>query len=978
MSEKIKRSEGSYQKEIIVDEQKSGVTVIREQKGGYYVFEIPLNTKITFHLKVLKASNMEATGQNVYWVAQAHKHFKTNKWLQFQKVNNSGATRFVENEKPLHQFLNHLNKGTKYEKRFLEDGSANPDYKNYTEESTKGVGKNYIPANPYKDRFTKRADENLYGDLNYTATKLGEGIWLEGFNFTPEHASQGAFVLAVAEPQILSFFVEKRYQQERKVRRQGITTEKQQDTTHVAQDLIYGDYMDLHLRLHNVFGYIAHIEVFCGDKSMDESTEGCMYVKTISLFDKKSDDTPSLSENPSLYYNLDIIDELLTDFRWANISKHKPGKDTEDSLQEYTMVLTLTPTEASKKQGNPKPVLKREVTFTVNYKGDFSLEEQEHKYVAQIIKVKQPPIVTQSYETCKYTRLTLTVGDQSPFDLLREEDDGSLSGLCADNKTPVYELVAGNVANVVPVTIDIDADVSTCDDSTLNHQNNTFNTDNIVALVYEKGEGFWESLKNKNIFPEVQPYTQDGEITENQLKFKAAYPYQAWSEDTFLFKYLTWQIDPVELHIGVRSCRYERTPSFYIYPDMVWALHFNYGIKEEDILYFQNKEVGLVSGYAQYMDYIKDAVLWIYEPFKEYFDYFFPKGNQEKLEEIIEELGLDDDRTYARLGFHVGYDGDKEINYTDLTKYKAYMYYMIYQMVMISLGIDLLILYITRGRALKGKALKLQRVLKKVKKTTDSIEKATGLEFSILYPKINANAGTYRIPMKNGEIATIIEATIQAKPLIGLNVKYEYDFNEKKGISLIDKDGKKHKVKKFNWLKDLKATFELDDHINVDVNIKYNTNTGMFEINDNGMHQNMHSGDILKTENAIIGNAQLKGEVVLPLYKGSNSVSLHVLASAKTEFGFSEAKILGTDEIGPYFRIQYIIEEFYLDINVDVVAKKGRKTLWDIKKAIKDFFGIENQDDHDFKKIFFEEKKITFDKMYLFDPLRKYKDKIQK
>ncbi|WP_103867068.1 hypothetical protein [Aquimarina sp. I32.4] len=962
---------GTYKKDIVAFYVEDPENPIQPRiDGDFSFFEIQVNTKVKFCLKVIKASDPKATKENVYWVAQMHSKFKTNSWLGFKKVktkNGKKSEHKIENDLPFHEFLNSLNKGTKHEHKFLENGKKNPDYRNFTITNTKEIGTNYLPANPYEDRFNKRdTKDGAYGDFSYIVDTLGEGIWLEGINYLPEFRSQGAFIIAVAEPQILSFCVEKRTIAEAKVKKNPIKTE---DTTEVASELIYGDMLDLHLRLHNVLDYTAHVEIFCDDKSMNEKN-----IKKIIL--------PKDKENPSMDYNLDIIDELKVDLRWAEKSDHDEGEDTEDSLKEFTLKLTLTPTKKSDENKainatpDNRPTLTREVTFTINYKGDFSPDLQEKKYVTQIIKVKQPPLITQSYEQCKYTSLTLTIGDQKPFTLLKEEENGALTDECSDNKTAVYELVAGNVDNKTPVTIDIDADVSTCEDSTLRHQNNTFNIENIVPLEYKKGSGIWESIKNKNIFPEVQPYNQDGKITERQLKFYAAYPYQAWSEDTFLFKYLTWQIDPVELYIGVRSCRYERTPSIYIHPDMVWALHFNYGVKKEDILYFQNKEVGLVSGYANYMDYIKDAVLWIYEPFKEFFDYFFPKGNQEKLEELVEELGLDDDRTYARLGLHVGYDGDKEIDYTIITRYKAYMYYLIYQMVMISLAVDLLILWLTRGRALQGKALKLQRVLKKVKKTKERVEKATGLEFAILYPKINANAGIYRIPQEKGNIATIIEATIQAKPLIGLNVKYEYDFNEKKGVSLIDNNGKEHKIKKFKRLKELKASFSLRGEINTDINIKYNTYSGKFTTNENGVQQELEKGAILKNETAIKGTFEISGEGEFPVTFGSNPITLNFSISTNTNTGFREAKIFGVDDIGPFFQVQFTVDAFKVEIDTEVVLKKGRATLFDIKKAFLEIFGIETEEP-DFPWMVWEEQKILLPKMYLFDPLRQYNDKIK-
>ncbi len=948
----VKRSKGSYQKVIVADQKKLDTGIVKKRiYKRYYVFEIQLNQKVNFKLKVLNAKNINETGQNVYWIFQDSTNFEKHVYGSFESH---------ENKNDFQTHLNTLNIGTKYEVAFFEDGSENPDYIHYTEESTKCIGKNYLPTNPFKSNRKKR-EGILLGSVSYTPTVLGKGLWIEGINYTPEFESQGAFMIAVSEPQILNLYVEKRYRPEKIVRESGVITD-QEDTTHVTQELTYGNMLDIHINLHNILDdYTCTLGVFYEDTSMSEG-----YSRIIDLDQNKKD-------NPSLDYNRKFIEELVVDLRWAGRSKHKEGKDDEDSLQDYKMVLTFRPTNADEKShAKDYPIITREITFTVNYKGNFSYDEHEPSYITQVVKVHKPPLVSQSFEDCRYTSLSLKIGNQPKFNLLYEEKDGSLSGKCTDNKTAVYQLVAGNVGNVIPVLIEIDAEVSTCEDSTLKHQNNTFNIEDIIPLEFKKGKGVWKYIKNKNIFPEVQPFTLVGKITESSLAFNAAYPYQAWSESTFLFKYLTWQIDPIELFIGVRSCRYVRTPSIYIYPDMVWSLHFNYGIKENEILYFQNKKVNLIFGYANYMDYIKDAVLWIYEPFKEYFDTFFPNGNQDKLEELVKALGLDDAKTYARLGLHVRYDGDKEIDYTAITRYKAYMYYLIFQFVMVSLAVDLFILYLTRGKALEGKALKLQRTLKRVKKRIKSIEEATELEFAILYPKINANAGIYRISQENGEIATIIEATIQAKPLIGLNVKCKFDLNEKKGVSLIDKKGKEHKIKKFKWLEKLVATFELDGQINTDINIKYNTHSQKFTTNENGVKQELKNGYILKNKGSVVGYAELKGKIVLPVSSRANAISLHITASADTDFGFSEAKVFGIDTIGPFFRIEYTIEEFSLNVNIDVVAKKGRKTLYDIKKAFLEFFGIDTNEEG-FEKMFFEEKKILLPKLYLFDPLRQFK-----
>ncbi|WP_158447964.1 hypothetical protein, partial [Aquimarina longa] len=164
---------GTYRKEIIADYKASESTIKQRifRDDGLTFFEVEVGKKAIFHLKVIKASNIEATKNNVYWVAQAHKYFRTtNNWATFQDVDNT-----LE----LHELLTDLDRGTIYGQEYLEDGRRNPKYRRYTLESTKGVGKRYAPTNPYEDGHHKRTpEEGFFGKLGYITDKLGEGIWL--------------------------------------------------------------------------------------------------------------------------------------------------------------------------------------------------------------------------------------------------------------------------------------------------------------------------------------------------------------------------------------------------------------------------------------------------------------------------------------------------------------------------------------------------------------------------------------------------------------------------------------------------------------------------------------------------------------------------------------------------------------------------------------------------------------------------------
>ena len=80
----------------------------------------------------------------------------------------------------------------------------------------------------------------------------------------------------------------------------------------------------------------------------------------------------------------------------------------------------------------------------------------------------------------------------------------------------------------------------------------------------------------------------------------------------FLMRFLTFQLDPVPLYLTFQSCRYVRTPLLVVYPDVKWALHLNYDMKGDE-MYFQEKKVPLVEGYADYMSYIGAGVDWLHQ-----------------------------------------------------------------------------------------------------------------------------------------------------------------------------------------------------------------------------------------------------------------------------------------------------------------------------------------------------------------------------
>ncbi len=480
------------------------------------------------------------------------------------------------------------------------------------------------------------------------------------------------------------------------------------------------------MNLHNILDdYTATLEVFYEDKSM---TNG--YAKIIDLNKEIDKNKKEGQDNPSLDYNREIIEELLVDFRWAEKSNHAEGEANQDSLQDYKMVFVLTPINNTK-YSKDYPVITREVTFTVNYTSDFSKDEHEPQYVTQIAKVKQPPLISQSYEQdCLYTELKVSCDNHKPKTFLKENKNGSITTNDAGT-TPKFSLVLGNNKNVKTVTINTNANVANCPEleEKDKHTGNVFDLQGIEEYSFENGDSTWDILTNITFMPKVQPYKRTiGKITDQKLEFEAAYPYDASNEHLFLWRYLFMHMlqykNPAKFFITVQSCRYVRTIWFNVHPDVIWSYHFNFDIDEANILYHDNIKLPLVKGNATYMTYIADLVNEVYNSIKPIFDTLSNLSRKEdswtEVKKIIEDF-IKESQAYAYLGFNARYDIPSPeakgtvINYSEIQPYRFYLQYQIFKIALATLVFDLLMIYLTRGKVSPG-LQKAQKIAKRLKK----------------------------------------------------------------------------------------------------------------------------------------------------------------------------------------------------------------------------------------------------------------------
>ncbi|MCG8814141.1 hypothetical protein G1K66_12845, partial [Tenacibaculum finnmarkense] len=265
--------------------------------------------------------------------------------------------------------------------------------------------------------------------------------------------------------------------------------------------------------------------------------------------------------------------------------------------------------------------------------------------------------------------------------------------------------------------------------------------------------------------------------------------------------------------IVIQSCRYVRTPVFKVYPDAVFVYHYMYDAAQE--LYFQKKEVKLLSMDADILDSAKEFIRdYLFEPFKFIIELLGRHDSKKKKQlrsNIINTIDtfLNSTSPTQKIGFHMIADTE-EINYAELQPYKALLYYQMFQVAMLPLVIELLLIFFTGGAALEMKVVKVAKNIQKLREQWKTFSKANGI--TLIYPKVCVNFGMYRQQEKNGNVGTVLEYTFQAKPLLGITATKPFEFKSNKGGVAVN--------------------LHVEGKITTDIVLMYNTFTNKFSLTD--------------------------------------------------------------------------------------------------------------------------------------------------
>ncbi|MCS3870941.1 outer membrane protein OmpA-like peptidoglycan-associated protein [Chryseobacterium ginsenosidimutans] len=306
----------------------------------------------------------------------------------------------------------------------------------------------------------------------------------------------------------------------------------------------------------------------------------------------------------------------------------------------------------------------------------------------------------------------------------------------------------------------------------------------------------------------------------------------------------------------INSCAYyadkdKATLEVRVYPDVVWIGHFQYNGKETVMpYYFHQKNFGLEQGISDVLNELKETTFYkIYRliPANFIVEHTLLKYIESQAKSYFYGIHTFHNRTVEKAGQELSLSGTQTnlIKQTQYTRFAAAA--VIYGFVVVGIIIDLLMIYLTRGRNI---STKLEKFAKMARKAESILKKMDDAGVDLIPPAIAVNAGMYYQKQKNGKLALVYEANIKADPLVAVNFKREFDL-----IKLITKTisgikGAKHPKETEKKLKEnrensskieqyfeklgtsVKGEISVRGDIMFEQNIKYNFLTNSYSFTD--------------------------------------------------------------------------------------------------------------------------------------------------
>jgi hypothetical protein len=348
------------------------------------------------------------------------------------------------------------------------------------------------------------------------------------------------------------------------------------------------------------------------------------------------------------------------------------------------------------------------------------------------LKTGEPATNYISYNFCKYTKIKMN--DKTLFDEAKLIKGQKLS------RNIFIHLFAGGDEKNKKIKIELGEKIpGKCD----NHK----------AKVFDITELQKSGIQNAE------------RISANSFSFENNFEYKFKNDYKQFFTEYILPAPAVKAAIPLATCSYQHILNIELLPDVAWAYHFQYD--KPDGGYFKDIKVNLQSDLKEELIFAKD-----------YIDFFVKisfHNPPEFINKIISGLitdYLENSANHFGVGIHAFHSFDEQqqkpaviMDYT--AKYKWIARALIITCVILSVIVDALILYLTRGKgAVATKAGRVVASIDKYGNTIATIGKRKG--FELITPKVTSFRAQYYEKQADGRIAFIQTEKVSALPLFGL------------------------------------------------------------------------------------------------------------------------------------------------------------------------------------------------------------------
>ena len=298
----------------------------------------------------------------------------------------------------------------------------------------------------------------------------------------------------------------------------------------------------------------------------------------------------------------------------------------------------------------------------------------------------------------------------------------------------------------------------------------------------------------------------------------------------------------------MHSCAYysiadKNKPTFIInaYPDVNWVAHFRYDKK--DAPFFKDIPVNLVTG-IRFLTKIKETLKDFVKDIP-----FLSDDQEQTVEEALDSLTEIPDS--VAVGMHALHDftnpktPTQRIDYTEEYRWMAEVY--IAQVTIAILLVEVLILYLTKGKGSFSRLRKYRKLAKISKKMQD-------LGFELMTPQYSWSKGYYFEKQKDGRMASVSCERVMAYPIIGISYHKTHRLED-----LANESGDKEKLGDLLENYGINATLTLDfkGTINADYTAKFNSLTNKFSIYEKASNLLKNSEGSFTAGEAIAVKAEL-------------------------------------------------------------------------------------------------------------------------